>query len=51
MMVNISLVKKEFTTRYPNHKLTDFLSNTPDELEPAEFLMLSQIWIKILNEK
>jgi hypothetical protein len=50
-MVNISVVKKEFTTRYPDHKLTSFLKNIPDELEPAEFLMLSKIWLKILNEK
>jgi hypothetical protein len=51
MMVNISVVKKEFTTRFPDHKLTSFLKNTPDELEPAELFMLCQIWIKILNEK
>jgi hypothetical protein len=50
-MVDISIIKKEFIAKYPDHKLCDFLKNTPDKLEPEEFLMLSRIWIKILNEK
>jgi hypothetical protein len=51
MAINIFHLKENFILNYPNHRLCEFLKNTPDELEPAEFLTLSQIWIKILNEK
>jgi hypothetical protein len=48
--LDIRKLKMEFITKYPDHILCNFLKNTPDKLEPEEFLMLSQIWIKILNE-
>ena len=48
--LDIRKLKMEFITKYPGHILCNFLKNTPDKLEPEEFLMLSQIWIKILNE-
>jgi hypothetical protein len=51
MAINIAHLKENFILNYPNHKLCGLLKNTPNELTPEEFLMLSRICIKILNEK
>lgn len=49
--INISQLKKSWIERYPDSKLTNILSSTPDELSAETFLALVRIWLILVKEE
>jgi len=50
-MISIKKLQKEFEKKYPTHKLNQFLLQTPETLSEETFLILVNLWLKIINEK